>query len=182
MKKCTCLYKAGCGRAPGLLSGTRAGRRRCSSAAAPPAPVNFFLHTPLSSCSLAPGTDRQGDQQCPCLSIGKVNLPGSGQRAARQESSAHHVVAVDPVHGVLHGVVDFPSEHGQVLRKPAKKPKVEVRGARREYQVRSSWPGAKKWHHLLDTCAPCRSGSTDMNPAPQPSTHTPTTPSSLCHS
>lgn len=33
--------------------------------------------------------------------------------------SAHHVVAVDAVRGVLHAVVDFPPEHRQVLGKPA---------------------------------------------------------------
>ena len=30
--------------------------------------------------------------------------------------SAHHVVAVDAVCGVLHAVVDLSPEHGQVLR------------------------------------------------------------------
>lgn len=34
--------------------------------------------------------------------------------------SAHHVVAVDAVRGVLHAVVDFPPEHRQVLGKPAR--------------------------------------------------------------
>lgn len=33
--------------------------------------------------------------------------------------SAHHVVAVDAVRGVLHAVVDLSPEHGQVLREPA---------------------------------------------------------------
>lgn len=32
--------------------------------------------------------------------------------------SAHHVVAVDAVRGVLHAVVDLSPEHGQVLREP----------------------------------------------------------------
>lgn len=33
--------------------------------------------------------------------------------------SAHHVVAVDAVCGVLHAVVDLSPEHGQVLSEPA---------------------------------------------------------------
>lgn len=33
--------------------------------------------------------------------------------------SAHHVVAVDAVRGVLHAVVDFSPEHRQVLSEPA---------------------------------------------------------------
>lgn len=47
--------------------------------------------------------------------------------------SAHHVVAVDAVRGVLHAVVDLSPEHGQVLREPAD------RGGRRGGQVQ---PGA----------------------------------------
>lgn len=39
--------------------------------------------------------------------------------------SAHHVVAVDAVRGVLHAVVDFSSEHREVLGEPS-----EVRGGR----------------------------------------------------
>lgn len=54
---------------------------------------------------------------------------GTGRRARMEElrrqgetdargMSAHHVVAVDAVRGVLHAVVDFPPEHRQVLGKP----------------------------------------------------------------
>lgn len=49
---------------------------------------------------------------------GEELRPRRGETAACG-MSAHHVVAVDAVRGVLHAVVDFPPEHRQVLGEPA---------------------------------------------------------------
>lgn len=59
----------------------------------------------------------------PFLSIGNGNPSGPGQRDAALyrwswEPSAHHVVAVDSVGGILHGVVHLSPERRQVLGKP----------------------------------------------------------------
>lgn len=54
--------------------------------------------------------------------------------------SAHHVVAVDAIRGVLHAVVDFPPEHRQVLGKPAGGRDTEYECTRRgSYGGRSMW-------------------------------------------
>lgn len=98
------------------------------------------------SCSLLPRDVEYGPKRAPqsspgeeqgletpsFLSIGNGNPSGPGQRDAALyrwswETSAHHVVAVHAVGGVLHGVVHLPPERRQVLCKPKEKAEQRVR-------------------------------------------------------
>lgn len=69
-----------------------------------------------------------GRREC-CLELGKTHLRGM---------SAHHVVAVDAVRGVLHAVVHLSPEHRQVLSEPAQ------RGGRRGGEVRTASAGMSR--------------------------------------
>lgn len=51
--------------------------------------------------------------------VRRRELRRQGETGARG-MSAHHVVTVDAVRGVLHAVVDFPPEHRQVLGEPVR--------------------------------------------------------------
>ena len=108
------------------------------------APCPGELNNP--SCSLLPRDVEYGPKRAPqsspgeeqgletpsFLSIGNGNPSGPGQRDAALyrwswETSAHHVVAVHAVGGVLHGVVHLSPERRQVLRKPREKAEQRVR-------------------------------------------------------
>lgn len=82
---------------------------------------------PYAPCRQAVGGGGAGSEGDP-----RTSGPsgGAGRRVRREElrrrqgetgargMSAHHVIAVDAVRGVLHAVVDFPPEHRQVLGEP----------------------------------------------------------------
>lgn len=132
MKKCTCLYKAGCGRTQGS-SDIHAGRRQwCLPNEKPPLSEPF---TP-PSCSLAPRRTSR-DRKHPCV-FPSEKLTSPAQRAAPGETSAHHVVAVYPVGGIFHGIVYFSTKCRKILCKPVKETDVRM-GANRPVFLPNSW-------------------------------------------
>lgn len=147
MKKCTCLYKAGCGRTLGVLPlwvapGEGAGVSRIVSLSPPttlptPSPKNqqrpapkwvhshpYSLGKQLADLCHVPHTpgggsqDQPGSLPCNCSPLWARPKGRCSVQVESKEVSAHHIIAIHAVSGVLHRVVDFSTECWQVLSEP----------------------------------------------------------------
>lgn len=129
MKKCTCLYKAGCGRAlgPPCTGDPRSGLEPQMLVLCllpppfPPSPPGTSSALPLSECTHTPyflgkqladlchfphtpggrSRDQPGSLPCNCSPSGPDRRDAALQGRV-QELSAHHVIAIHSVSGILH--------------------------------------------------------------------------------
>lgn len=92
-------------------------------------PLSECTHTPcflgkqlvdLCHCPHTPGgrsRDQPGSLPCNCSPSGPDQRDAALQGRVR-ELSAHHVIAIHSISGILHRIVDFSTECWQVLREP----------------------------------------------------------------